>query len=101
MDSAVPLRGLSNTCSGSRQSGTSRQEIPDDALRLGRAATVDTTMCIDCGVLFAVGVIALADAAYLVSNYGAGGISATAGVIGGTISLTAGVKMLGRFSPAE
>jgi hypothetical protein len=51
VDSAVPLRGLSNTCSGSRQSGTSRQEIPDDALRLGRAATVDTTMCIDCGVL--------------------------------------------------
>jgi hypothetical protein len=35
--------------------------------------------------LLGVVAIALADAAYLVSNYEAGGISATAGVIGGTI----------------
>lgn len=51
--------------------------------------------------LLGVAVILLADVAYLVSNYEAGGISATAGVIGGTISLIAGVKVLGSLLPTE
>lgn len=47
--------------------------------------------------LLGVGVITLADVAYIVSNYEAEGISAAVGVSGGTIALVAGVQILRSF----
>jgi hypothetical protein len=47
--------------------------------------------------LLGVAVIALANVAYIVSNYEAEGISAAVGVIGGTIALIAGVQILRSF----
>mgnify|MGYP006274493343 CR=1 len=49
--------------------------------------------------LLGVVVITLADIAYTVSNYEGGEIPAAVGVIGGSIALVAGVKILGSFQP--
>jgi hypothetical protein len=49
--------------------------------------------------LLGVGVITLADIAYVVSNYEGGELSAAVGVIGGSIAVVAGVKILGSLQP--
>lgn len=48
--------------------------------------------------LLGVGVIALADIAYIVSGYSSGPISAAIGVSGGVIALIAGLKALRTLS---
>lgn len=52
-------------------------------------------------VLFGLGVIMLADIAYVLSDYEGGALSAAVGIIGGTVALLAGVSVLGSFSPGE
>lgn len=46
-------------------------------------------------------VITLADIAYTVSDYEGGGLAAAVGIIGGSIALGAGVKLLGSFSTPD
>lgn len=51
--------------------------------------------------LLGVSVIALADIAYTVSDYGNGPIPATVGVTGGLIAVLAGAKALGTLSTGQ
>jgi len=51
--------------------------------------------------LLGVSVIALADIAYIVSDYSGGSISAAIGVVGGAVALVAGLRALGTFSTSE
>lgn len=51
--------------------------------------------------LLGIGVIMLADIAYIVSNYESGGIPAAVGITGGVIALITGGKVLGSFSAEE
>lgn len=48
--------------------------------------------------LLGLGVIALADISYTVSDYGGGPIPAAVGVTAGALALVAGLKALGTFS---
>jgi len=48
--------------------------------------------------LLGLGVIALADIAYTVSDYGNGPIPAVIGITGGSIAVIAGLKALGTLS---
>lgn len=51
--------------------------------------------------LLGVGVVTLADIAYIAADYEGGAISAAIGVTGGVIALIAGVKVLTSFSKSE
>jgi hypothetical protein len=51
--------------------------------------------------LLGVGVITLADIAYIVSDYQGGELSAAVGLIGGVIALVSGIKVLGSFAVTE